>query len=60
MNPNRDDFDAVWQLVQSAEKMAIIGTNINQYPTREPFDEAYEERNLAMAKVMDMLAERHQ
>lgn len=65
MNPNRDDFDAVWALVLASEKMAIIGSHLKQdaalgrYFTQEQFDEAYDERNLAMAKVMEMLGERH-
>lgn len=52
MNNTREQIDAVWALMRASEKMAIIGTHWPDGPNREPFDEAYEERNLALAKVM--------
>lgn len=54
MNNTREEIDAVWALVRASEKMAIFGNHLGDSPNREPFDEAYKERNLALAKVMQL------
>lgn len=59
MNNNRDDFDVVWKLVRTVERMTVIQQHPERYATTEQFGVAYRERNLLMAQLMEMLGERH-